>query len=213
MNLRFLQRMGVSTPHALAAGAADDASETIVQIGLLIFAIPFVRADVDTGQIGGGGPDTRLIVAVGVVLLVSAVLIFTVPKLREKVLPPMRSAISSLWAVIRDRRKRLELFGGSIAAELLYSLALGATCLAYGIHLNLAQLVFINSSAAVLSGLVPVPGGIGAAEASLAAGLIAMGVDEPSAFAIAITQRLWTFYLPPLWGYASLQWLARKGYV
>jgi glycosyltransferase 2 family protein len=213
MNLRFLQRMGVSTPHAVAAGAADDASETIVQIGLLLLAIPFVRVDVDTGQFGGGGPDTRLLVAVGVVLLVSAVLIFTVPKLREKVLPPVRSAFSSLWTVIRDRRKRLELFGGSIAAELLYSLALGATCLAYGIHLNLAQLVFINSSAAVLSGLVPVPGGIGAAEASLAAGLIAMGVDEPSAFAIAITQRLWTFYLPPIWGYASLQWLTRKGYV
>ena len=213
MNIRFLQRMGTSTPQALAAGAADDGSETIVQIGLLLVAIPFVRVEVDTSQFGGGGPDSRLLVAIGVLLLVSAVLIFKVPKLREKVLPPLRSALSSLWSVIRDRRKRLELFGGSIAVELLYSLALGATCLAYGINLNLAQLVFVNSSAAVLSGLVPVPGGIGAAEASLAAGLIAMGVDESSAFAIAITQRLWTFYLPPIWGYASLQWLTRKGYV
>ena len=213
MNLRFLQRMGVPTPHAVAASAADDASETIVQIGLLLLAIPFVRAEVDTGQFGGGGPDTRLLLLVGLILLVSVVLIFTVPKLREKVLPPVRSALSSLWAVIRDRRKRMELFGGSIAAELLYALALGATCIAHGIHLNLAQLVFVNCSAAVLSSLVPVPGGIGAAEAALAAGLIAMGVDESSAFAIAITQRLWTFYLPPLWGYASLQWLTRKGYV
>ena len=68
-------------------------------------------------------------------------------------------------------------------------------------------------SAAVLSSLVPVPGGIGAAEAALAAGLIAMGVDESAAFTIAITQRLWTFYLPPIWGYASLRWLTRKGYV
>ena len=212
MNIRFLQRMGTSTPQALAAGAADDGSETIVQIGLLLLAIPFVRVEVDTGQFAGG-PDSRLLVAIGVLLLASAVLILKVPKLREKVLPPLRSALSSLWSVIRDRRKRLELFGGSIAAELLYSLALGATCLAYGINLNLAQLVFVNSSAAVLSGLVPVPGGIGAAEASLAAGLIAMGVDESSAFAIAITQRLWTFYLPPIWGYASLQWLTRKGYV
>ena len=190
-----------------------DASETIVQIGLLLLAIPFVRAEVDIDQFGGGGADTGLLLLVGVVLLVSVVLILRVPKVREKVLPPVRSALSSLWTVIRDRRKRLELFGGSIAAELLYSLALGATCLAYGIHLNIAQLVFVNSSAAVLSSLVPVPGGIGAAEAALAAGLIAMGVDEPSAFAIAITQRLWTFYLPPIWGYASLQWLTRKGYV
>jgi uncharacterized membrane protein YbhN (UPF0104 family) len=58
-----------------------------------------------------------------------------------------------------------------------------------------------------------VPGGIGAAEASLSAGLIALGVDQPTAFAIAITQRLCTFYLPPLWGYASLRWLTHKGYV
>jgi len=212
MNLRFLQRMGVPTPHAVAAGAADDASETIVQLGLLLLAIPFVRVEIDTGRFGGG-PDARLLMAIGVVLLVSAALIVTLPKLRARVLPPVKSALWSLWNVIRDRRKRLELFGGSIAAELLYSLSLGATCLAYGVNLNLAQMVFVNSSAAVLSGLVPVPGGVGAAEASLAAGLIAMGVDEPSAFAIAITQRLWTFYLPPIWGYVSLQWLTRKGYV
>ena len=80
-------------------------------------------------------------------------------------------------------------------------------------HLNLAELVFVNTAASVLSSLIPVPGGIGAAEASLSAGLIAMGVDESTGFAVAITQRLCTFYLPPIWGYLSLQWLTRKGYV
>jgi hypothetical protein len=39
------------------------------------------------------------------------------------------------------------------------------------------------------------------------------GVDESTAFAIAITQRLCTFYLRPIWGYLSLRWLSRKGYV
>ena len=33
------------------------------------------------------------------------------------------------------------------------------------------------------------------------------------AFAIALTKRLCTFYLPPLWGYPALQWLRRKGSV
>ena len=125
----------------------------------------------------------------------------------------MRDALLGLWNVARVRRKRLEVFGGSIASELLYALALGATCLAYGVHLNLGQLIFINTSASVLSGVVPVPGGIGAAEAALSAGLIAMGVDQSTAFAIAITQRLCTFYLPPIWGYVSLRWLSRKGYL
>jgi hypothetical protein len=26
-------------------------------------------------------------------------------------------------------------------------------------------------------------------------------------------QRLCTFYLPPIWGYLSLRWLTRKGYL
>ena len=72
----------------------------------------------------------------------------------------------------------MELFGGTVASELLYALALGATCLAYGVDLNLAQLVFINTAASVLSSVIPVPGGIGAAEAALSTGLITMGVDE-----------------------------------
>jgi uncharacterized protein (TIRG00374 family) len=100
-----------------------------------------------------------------------------------------------------------------VLSELTYAISLGATCLAFGAHLNLAELVFVNTAAAVLSSLIPSPGGIGAAEASLSAGLIAVGVDESTAFAIAITQRLCTFYLPPLWGFLSLRWLGEKGYV
>ena len=120
---------------------------------------------------------------------------------------------AALRSVARNRKKRLELFGGNLGAELVYAISLGATCLAYGVHLNLAEVVFVNTSATLLSSLIPVPGGIGAAEAGLSAGLIAMGVDQSIAFAIAITQRLCTFYLPPIWGYASLRWLTRKGYV
>jgi uncharacterized membrane protein YbhN (UPF0104 family) len=213
MNLRFLQRMGAPLPEAMAAGAVDDASETIVQVALFLAVLPIVNVRLDTSRFHGTGPNTRLVVAIGVVLVISAIVVMTVPKLRAKVVPPARKALSGLWTVARDRQKRLELFGGTVGSELLYSLSLGATCLAYGVHLNLGQLIFVNTAASVLSGLVPVPGGIGAAEASLSAGLIAMGVDESAAFAIAITQRLCTFYLPPIWGYVSLRWLTRKGYL
>jgi uncharacterized membrane protein YbhN (UPF0104 family) len=213
MNLRFLQRMGVPRAQALVAGAIDDVSETMVQIGLLLLTLPFVGQKVDTGQFGGAGPDTRLVAGIAVALVVSALVVAFVPKVHAKVVPGLRSALSGLWAVARDRQKRIELFGGNVGSELAYSIALGATCLAYGAHLNVAQLVFVNTSAAVLSGLIPVPGGIGAAEAAISAALITMGVDESTAFAIALTQRLSTFYLPPIWGYFSLQWLIRKGYV
>jgi uncharacterized membrane protein YbhN (UPF0104 family)/tRNA A-37 threonylcarbamoyl transferase component Bud32 len=213
MNLRFLQRMGVPRAEGIAAGAVDDVSETIVQIALLLLTLLFVQANVDTSQFHGVGPDTRLLVGIAVALVVSLVLVLAVPKVHAKVMPGVRSALSGLWSVARVRRKRIELFGGNVGSELLYALALGATCLAFGVDLNLAQLVFVNTSASVLSSVVPVPGGIGAAEGAISAGLIAMGVDESTAFAIAVTQRLCTFYAPPIWGYFSLRWLTRRGYL
>jgi glycosyltransferase 2 family protein len=211
MNLRFLQQMGVPRAQALAAGTVDDVSETMVQAALLLISVPLVGASVDTSEFHG--PNTRLVVGIGVALVVSLVAVLTVPRLRDKVLPGVKSALAGVWSVARDRHKRIELFGGNVLSELTYSIALGATCLAYGVHLNLGQLVFVNSSAAVLSSVIPSPGGIGPAEAAIAAGLVAMGVDESTAFAVAITQRLCTFYLPPIWGYFSLRWLGRHGYV
>ena len=212
-NLRCLQRMGASRAEAVAGGALDDASNTIVQVALFGLALLFVGVDIDTSEFEGAGPDRRLLFAIALALIVSAAVVIAVPRVRERMLGGVRDVLRGLWSVARVRRKRLELFGGSLASELLYALALGAACLAYGVHLNVAQLVFVNTSASVLSSLVPVPGGIGAAEAALSAGLISMGVDESTAFAVAVTQRLCTFYLPPIWGYFSLRWLARKGYV
>jgi uncharacterized protein (TIRG00374 family) len=213
IDLRFLQRQGASTPEAVAAGALDDVSETIVQGALLLISLALVGDALDTSKFHLGTPNGRLLIAILIALVVSVGIVLVVPKLRAKVLPGVRTALSGLWAVARDREKRMELFGGSILSELLYSISLGATCLAFGVHLNLAELIFVNTAASVLSSLIPSPGGIGAAEASLSAALIALGVGESTAFAIAITQRLCTFYLPPIWGYLSLRWLTRKGYV
>lgn len=213
MNLRFLQRMGTPLPEAVAAGAVDDASETIVQAALFLLVLPVVHVSLDTSKFHGAGPNSRLVGALAAALAISIAVVLSVPRLRAKVVPPARQALSGLRQVARNRHKRLELFGGNIASELIYAVSLGATCLAFGVHLNLAELVFVNTAASVLSSLIPVPGGIGAAEASLSAGLIAVGVDESTALAIAITQRLCTFYLPPIWGYLSLRWLTHKGYV
>jgi len=213
MNIRFLQRMGATLPESVAAGAVDDASETIVQVALFLLVVPFVHASLDTSKFHGVGPNSRLVGALVAALVIGVAIVMAVPKLRAKVVPPLRDGLTGLWHVARNREKRLELFGGNVGSELLYAISLGATCLAYGVHLNLAELIFVNTAASVLSSLIPVPGGIGAAEASLSAGLIAMGVDESTAFAIALTQRLCTFYLPPIWGYVSLRWLTRKGYL
>jgi uncharacterized membrane protein YbhN (UPF0104 family)/tRNA A-37 threonylcarbamoyl transferase component Bud32 len=211
INIRFLQRMGAPTPQAVAAGAVDDISETLVQIALVLITLPFVHVALHTENLKVPSGPLVGTVLVGLALVVVAVA--AIPALRTKIFPPIRSAMSSLRAVVTDRRKRLELFGGNIASETIYSLALGATCLAYGVHLSLAALILANTAASAFSGLIPVPGGVGAAEASMTAILAGLGVDNSTAFSIAFTQRLCTYYLPPAWGYLSLRWLTRKGYV
>jgi glycosyltransferase 2 family protein len=213
MNVRFLQRMGASAPEALAAGAVDDASEKIVKAVLVLGTLPFVRVSIDTSRFAAGGSEARLVGAIAIALVVGIAVMLAVPSLRERLVPQVRAALDAVTGVARVRRKRLELFGGNLGGELLMALVLGAACRAYGADVSFAELVFVSTAAGVLSGLIPVPGGIGAAEATTAAGLIAVGVDESTAFAIALTKRLCTFYLPPIWGYPALQWLRRKGYV
>jgi uncharacterized membrane protein YbhN (UPF0104 family)/tRNA A-37 threonylcarbamoyl transferase component Bud32 len=213
LNLRCLQRMGAPRAEAVVGGAIDDVSNRIVQAALLLVTFPFVRAQVDTGQFNVGGPNRRLLLGIAIALAVGVIVVLVVPKVRAMVIGGVRSGLTALWSVARDRQKRFELFGGTLGSELLSALALGAVCLAYGVHLNAGQFIFIRVASAVLSGVIPVPGGIGTAEATLSAGLIAMGVDKSTAFAIAVTQRGCTFYLPAIWGYGSLQWLSRRGYV
>jgi uncharacterized protein (TIRG00374 family) len=173
----------------------------------------FVDVQIDSSQLHFAAPSAGLLFGIGVAVIASAACIFGVPRLRAKILPQLRVAVTSLSAVIRDRKKRLELFGGTILTEVVFALALGAVCNAFGVELALSQLLLVNMGASVLAGLLPVPGGIGAAEAAITAGLVAVGVDEGQAFAIAFTHRLCTYYLPPVLGYISLRWLQRRAYL
>jgi uncharacterized membrane protein YbhN (UPF0104 family) len=40
-----------------------------------------------------------------------------------------------------------------------------------------------------------------------------VGVPPSAALASALVHRMATYYLPPVWGWFSLRWLGRHGYV
>ena len=60
---------------------------------------------------------------------------------------------------------------------------------------------------------MPVPGGLGVVEAGLIAGLTSAGVPQDQAVAAVLIQRLFTAYLPPVWGFVTLTWMRRREYV
>ena len=134
------------------------------------------------------------------------------PTLHAKVVPAVRSALSGSGTSRAIGTNDWSFSAGTVPPELLYALALGATCLAYGVDLNLAQLVFVNTAASVLSFLVPTPVASGPLRRASRPASSRWG-RQADRLAIAITQRLWTFDLPPIWGYVSLRWLSRRGYI
>ena len=213
LNTRFLQRQGAETVEALAASPIAGLCQTIVQILLVLCLLPFVRLHLDTSQLSGAVPSGTFVAVIFAILVGVVATVLMIPALRNKVVPQIKSAARSLWAVARSGHKLAQLFGGALVTELLFALTLDASCHAYGVHLALSELVLVNVIASTLASLVPVPGGIGAAEAAIAGGLVALGIPESTAFAVALTHRICTYYTPPIWGYFSLRWLRRTGYV
>ena len=90
---------------------------------------------------------------------------------------------------------------------------LGLCLLAFGDHLDFAQLIVVQVGAGMLGNVAPVPGGIGVQEAALIAGLTAFGIPANPALATVIVFRTITFAIPPIFGFFTLRWQRAKGYV
>ena len=115
--------------------------------------------------------------------------------------------------VLRKPAKVAAMFGGNLGGQLLQACVLGLCLHAFGESAHFSQLILINTAVSLFAGLMPVPGGMGVAEAGFTVGLQAIGVPSAIAISTAITYRLVTFYLPPIWGAAAMRWLRRQDYV
>ena len=92
----------------------------------------------------------------------------------------------------------------------LQAIILGLCLKAFGQSASLASLILVNTFVSLFAGFMPVPGGVGVAEAGFTAGLIAIGVPDAAATSTALAFRLVTFYLPPLWCTFAMRWLKQQ---
>jgi uncharacterized protein (TIRG00374 family) len=148
---------------------------------------------------------------------IAATLIALVPRLRRLVSRKIRPHLLNIWANVKtiatEPHKIVYVLAGSTLAQLLVILALGASLHAVGEQASIATLIAVNTLAAILGGAVPVPGGLGVVEAGLIAGLTSVGIPQDQAVAAVLIQRLFTSYLPPIWGFLTLTWMRRREYV
>jgi len=220
MNIRFLQKQGVEVGAATSSGVLLGLAGTLTQFTLFALTAIVVGQEASLSEVGGIGPDHEerslilLLVLLAAVLIGIALAVRPVRRfLHRKVWPQVVGAARNIWGILTTPRQLFMIMGGSVAAQLLYSLCLLACLTAYGGSLSVAEIVFVNTSASFLASLVPVPGGIGVMEAAMVSGLTAFGIPPEIATATVVTHRLFTTYLPPIWGNFATKKLIRDGYL
>ena len=82
-----------------------------------------------------------------------------------------------------------------------------------GLSMPYTSILIVTLFVRFVSGVSPIPGGLGIAEAGLTAGLVSIGVPVEFAFSAAMIYRLCTFYVPPAYGWAVLGVLRKKEYL
>lgn len=210
LSVRFLQRSGASTAEAIAIGAIDSVSGFVIQAAILAIVALANLVTLDLAILDLPDLDGRLLIlGAGVIVILVVVAVF-VPRLRRMVAPHLTGARDAA-RVLREPVKLLELFGGNLSAQLLLAVLLGLCLRAFGQQATMAELLVANTLTSLLSGILPVPGGIGVSEATTTTLLVAMGIPQSPALAATLTFRIITFYLPPAWGVLSMNALKRNG--
>ena len=218
--VRFFQRQGYDASVALSSGAIMTSSSWIAKSVLFLVALPFAWGSLDLEVTPQSGDDSALVwIILAVVVLAGLVagLALAVPRLRRRAADALRPKVRDIWGnlkqVASQPRKLVLLVGGSFAQELLVAMALSVSLRAFDDHLRLPILIVVISLAATIGGVSPTPGGMGVVEAGLILGLTAAGIPEADATAAVFIQRLFTAYLPPIWGWATLVWMRRREYL
>jgi uncharacterized membrane protein YbhN (UPF0104 family)/tRNA A-37 threonylcarbamoyl transferase component Bud32 len=218
LRVRFFQRNGYDAAAALSSGAIASTASWTAKILLFLVSIGFAAGDFHPPE-NSGGHQTAIWIVVGVILAagIAIILITFVPRLRRLASTRIRPHLVSIWANIKtiaaEPRKIFYILGGSVLAQLFVAMALGASLHAVGQRASIATLLVVITLASIIGGAIPVPGGLGVVEAGLIGGLTSAGVPQDQAVAAVFIQRLFTAYLPPIWGWLTLAWMRRREYV
>ena len=132
--------------------------------------------------------------------------------MRTHVLRWLRQSWASLRTLARSPIKLAELFGGSVGVTLAYIASLFAAVLAFD-RPSFAQIGAVYLGSSIIAAAAPTPGGLGAMEAALVAGLTGLGMDSGTAVAAVLSYRLLTYWLPILPGWLSFHSLERHNLI
>jgi uncharacterized membrane protein YbhN (UPF0104 family) len=228
LDIRFFGRNGIDAGGAVSISVITSVCGFITQILLIVMISLSGLASLELGgsastsdsSSSGGYP---LLLLTAALVVAGVIVILAVPKYRTAVrlavpryramLGSQASSAATALRVLRSPSKVAMVFAGKLGAQLLQAVILGLCLRGFGYHATMAELILVNSIADLLAGFMPVPGGMGVAEAAYTAGLVALGVPNAAAMSTAIAFRMVTYYLPPIWGAIAMRWLRQHAYL
>ncbi|MGA5413164.1 lysylphosphatidylglycerol synthase domain-containing protein [Streptomyces pseudogriseolus] len=212
LNTRFLQRAGVRPGLAVASVGASQLFGLGCHI-LMLLAFGYLTGTEKTPSLSPSRTVIGGLLTVAVLVLV----VTSVPFLRKFVVTRVRSlfagVVPRMLDVLQRPQKLITGIGGMLLLTACFVMCLDASIRAFGdesTSVSLASVAVVFLAGNALGSAAPTPGGVGAVEATLTVGLIAVGLPKEVAAPAVLLFRLLTLWLPVLPGWLAFNHLTRK---
>ncbi|MEU3144425.1 lysylphosphatidylglycerol synthase transmembrane domain-containing protein [Streptomyces sp. NPDC006999] len=213
LNTRFLQRAGVRPGLAVASVGASQLFGLGCHI-LMLLAFGYLTGTEKTPSLS----PSRTVIAGLLTVAVLVLVVTSVPFLRKFLFTRVRSlfagVVPRMLDVLQRPQKLVTGIGGMLLLTACFVLCLYASVQAFGdgtTSISLAGVAVVFLAGNALGSAAPTPGGVGAVEATLTVGLIAVGLPSEVAAPAVLLFRLLTLWLPVLPGWLAFNHLTRKG--
>ena len=214
LTVRYLQKAGVDAGSATACVGMQSLLTTAsgLVIAFVFFSITGRAHRTNFHPLRGEN-----LIAPLVVIVAAGVLLAVTPLgrqfLHDRIWPFLRSAGGAIGHVASSPRATGLAIGGAVGVLMVQIVALGLCVHALGAELSFAQVGAAYMGARLVAGVAPVPGGLGAFEAAVIAGLIAFGMAPGPATSAVLIYRVLTFWLNVPLGWVGLRAAEKRGYV
>ncbi|MFF4487342.1 lysylphosphatidylglycerol synthase domain-containing protein [Streptomyces sp. NPDC001544] len=213
LNTRFLQRAGVRPGLAVASVGGSQLAGLGCHI-LMLLSFGYLTGTEKTPSLS----PSRTVIAGLLTVAVLVLVVTSVPFLRKFVVTRVRSlfagVVPRMLDVLQRPQKLVTGIGGMLLLTACFVMCLDASIRAFGdgtTSLSIASVAVVFLAGNALGSAAPTPGGVGAVEATLTVGLIAVGLPKEVAAPAVLLFRLLTLWLPVLPGWLAFNQLTRKG--
>lgn len=208
INVRFLQQAGVKTGQAGATVGVVQVVTFLVHMPLLLVMAVIAGSQSDLSF--RPNETLLLILVISILFLVFLLSVSSVRNwLLDRIKPFLEQVTPAFNLVIQEPIRLMLGAFSALILNLVYIVAFYASIKAFGGEISFATAAFVYLAGATIGQLAPVPGGIGAVEATLIAALTATGLPSTIALSGVLLYRVVTFWLPVLPGWFAFAYLQK----